>query len=579
MKFFKFFILSIILFFPKLSNSESVCWIESSNIMYDNQILNKVLKKCNQIVIRADKKHEYKKYDYNHIIYRIKNQLPDTPVLLYSWATRLPEKGRIELDVLANEKFHDFLIKLNHPNRKNISYLNITNIETKYKIIKCLVEGVYQYNTDGIAIDTVIRTPTNIKQLEYKFLNNPELNDTYKKDLDSIFSAIKQNIGINKHLIYNGLFNFKNGQLADQIHLLKYADGAAIEFFGLNPNQKNYAFKNDIKPYLDIIEKIPTNKFVHVFARGPWEYTDYLFDYKWQRYLYASFLLVQRPGDLFKYHSSFQVPAHKGRSGGIDMYNDWNVQLGNPLGPYTIENGLYKREFERCSVIMAPDGGAGGRLNFKGIKYSIDGTRIANNLYIQPGESFFLFNDLKYIPRAPRNLTIDSSQVASWGWTRASLHKMKSQQYIRLDQPTEKMMGDHDLLLDHERSLTPFQSLEINAKLINAESSLLAVAEVDDQRHKHLWVVVKIDQSKNDHGKMRMTEAVRFRTHNKKENPQIWPMIHIQHSPDKNGKFILDGPSLFNNNRYTFRRWSHLRFEGSIELDKITLKNRTPHIF
>ena len=35
----------------------------------------------------------------------------------------------------------------------------------------------------------------------------------------------------------------------------------------------------------------------------------------------------------------------------------YEVTLGDPLGPYTMDDGVYRRDFERGTVVIAADGG------------------------------------------------------------------------------------------------------------------------------------------------------------------------------------------------------------------------------
>jgi hypothetical protein len=134
--------------------------------------------------------------------------------------------------------------------------------------------------------------------------------------------------------------------LDDQQKLLPYVDAAGIEYFGLHPRRESLSLEKDAIPCIGIIQKNPDKVFL-VFWRGLWRYSDYKEDYLLQRFLYYSYLLAAGPNTLFKYHASFQVPSHAGRSGGMDVYADWKLSLGEPLGAYQRRRGLYLRRFTK----------------------------------------------------------------------------------------------------------------------------------------------------------------------------------------------------------------------------------------
>jgi hypothetical protein len=94
--------------------------------------------------------------------------------------------------------------------------------------------------------------------------------------------------------------------------------------------------------------------------------------------------------------------------------------------------------------------------------------------------------------------------------------------------------GEHDLLLDYERSLKPYERLEIDSKLLDSSSAVFVVAEVDDPNGKSIWAVVEINRYKKKFDKSKLGKAVPFRATPRKRNDELWPLIHIDYNADNN---------------------------------------------
>ncbi|NOS73371.1 MAG: hypothetical protein HOP36_02275 [Methyloglobulus sp.] len=143
---------------------------------------------------------------------------------------------------------------------------------------------------------------------------------------------------------------------------------------------------------------------------------------------------------------------------------------------------------------------------------------------------------------------------------------------IKLTPLPAQLEGEHDMLLDYERSLAPYERLEINAKLLDSSSAIFAVAEVDDPNGKHMWLVLEISRSREKLGKPKMRVAVNFRMPTpRKGEDKLWPLIHIEHKPDDKTPILLDGSKVLKGTDYRFRRWSHVRFAGSLEVSEVSL--------
>jgi hypothetical protein len=133
--------------------------------------------------------------------------------------------------------------------------------------------------------------------------------------------------------------------------------------------------------------------------------------------------------------------------------------------------------------------------------------------------------------------------------------------------------GEHDVLLDRERSLVPFDRLEIDAALLDPASAVLAVAEVDDPGGRNAWAIVTAQKPGGTRSPAQMRDAVQFRSRALPRDG-TWPDLLQEHDPAGAGPIVLDGSRVFAKTDLRFRRWSHLRFVGPLEVSAVTLSRR-----
>jgi len=527
------------------------------------------------VVLRAPFEHELPEYALPAVVSRIKQATP-APVLAYAWATRYRRNGRSEADILRGINVGQPLLTVRDRNDSTVQFLDITDPDMRHRVINRFVEARRTLGVDGFAVDLSTRTPlqrpavlARMCQAQAAFCGN------YAQGMDALFAEMRQRLGKGATIAFNGLFDFHPGQLDDQLLLLRSANAAAIEYFGLDPNEPAHSFSKNILPFLQAMQRAPRESTVLAFGRGPWRYTDYAADYRWQRYLYAAFLLAARPQDLFKYHASFQVPAHNGRAGGIDVYADWALRLGEPAGPATVEDGVWRRTFANGLVAVAPDDGRGGRVALTRAYFTPEGAEVRGELALPAGQARILLTRREELPVRADTLVVDAARVASFGWPSAR----REGAAVRLDRVEDPALrGLHDILLDGVRSTAPWQVLEIEATALDARATLLVVAEVDDPRQQHDTVVIRIGGGGGGGGAGAdaLVEPVLYRSTNPRRAEaalarERWPVLAVPAAP-AGRPLVLDGPELLARSGYHFRRWSHLRLEGPVDFTRLTLR-------
>jgi len=566
------FFLSILINSEVSAKENVVFWLEPrSNRVFDDQVLGELGARADLIVLRAARNHHSDMYTFSSVVSSLKTKAPQVPVLSYAWINRKPQKGRIEASLLDGVDIENVLAETRSTNNGYVKYFDITDSDVRKNLVSRLKVERINLGVDGFAIDGAIRSPTIRPKVLAKVCQaKVGFCEKYAAGMDDLFMELRAAVGGDDMLVYNGLFNFAPGQIEDQSRLLEQADAVAIEYFGMNPGMQSHDFSNDILPYLHVISSLPKNKSILFFGRGPWQYSNYEDDYRWQRYLFASFLLGKREFDYFKYHASFQVPPHKGRTGGLDVYADWNMNLGAALYPFVVDKGLYKRDFLHGLVVVSPDDGYGGKIRLIDKKFDSEGNEVTGEVFLAPGESLILFNEHPKDSIKPVSQVYTASNLASWGWFGAKLVETKMGEHLKLMTLPEELLGEHDLLLDYERSLTPFRYLEIKADFSKPDSAIQVVVEVDDPAGRHSWIVLEISSDPADLLSQREIEEVAFRSPPRIKRKEYWPLFHLQSNQNGN-TIVLDGIRVLENTGYQFRRWSHIRFVEQLDVSSVTL--------
>ena len=166
-------------------------------------------------------------YSFQNIVSRLHDARPGLQALFYTWAGRklLGGKQIGAVPTLAKmELLTDFLLKDRDGNvivDRQFVFLDprIENARTWFRArVKKVAENV---GSDGVVLDSAIRRPDVLDSI-----NDPK---RYPPKFDLMIKGVSAAVPIT---IFNGLT-----RRPDQQGLLAFADGASIEFFGLNDRQ------------------------------------------------------------------------------------------------------------------------------------------------------------------------------------------------------------------------------------------------------------------------------------------------------------------------------------------------------
>jgi hypothetical protein len=258
------------------------------------------------------------------------------------------------------------------------------------------------------------------------------------------------------------------------------------------------------------------------------------------------------------------VPAYAGRSGGLDIYADWQIDLGKPEDLYRIKNGLYIRKFEKGLVVVAPDDGKGGKLTLDTPLYTPEGKQIRGKIELSSGEGELLLKKCLNEGSSAYMVDAQHSDLLSNHWQGARVIKdgEKGAPYMQLSNVKKALEGEHDLWLSPVRSLQMPNLLNLKVRLREPGARVLLVAEVDDpKRHANL-AVIELAAGENvplkDKGAPVLFRAPTTRS-------ASWPYIPGPRlTAGQWQELKLDGNKLLQ--QFRFKRWSHVRFVGAMDV-------------
>lgn len=507
------------------------------------------------------------------LVDRLHASNPNLKVLVYGWATHYDAKvqpgswNAMTRGAQSHAKYSLHVprgsVLSNSPDPSNPGFQDALASE--------VANYVNRVGADGAIFDLAFMNP-RMFGLEGACKRDAAFCVNYATGMQQLFGKMQAALA-GHQLFFNGIWNDYPGNVSDQARLLPYAHGATIEYFGLNTlkdfKQPDYhhSFTQNILPYLQVASRY-TNKEFLFFGRNTWHYTSYQEDYLWQRYLYCAYLLVRRPGTLFKYNATFQVPTSGGRTGGLATYADWSLPLGNALGAYRVDGGIYSREFDNAWVFVAPDDGKGGSVKLPETLYTPEGVALTGVQTLKPGTGLLLLKHAPASQRVDHTWSLDHDpQLAQWLGGSAIDAYAGAPAYVAL--PAYSATSPvHDLRLDSVRILNPDQTLRLRIYLNSPSAHVLVVAEIDDGDHR--WDHAVVDVTGAAGAKMGSSPVVRYRVP-LGQIPGRWPLVRAEPVPTGRWVTVTLKPALFKGTSMRLDRWVMMRLQGPLGISDVML--------
>ena len=199
-------------------------------------------------------------------------------------------------------------------------------------------QQVNDYGYDGLFIDCANHklwrgTVKNIMPDNYD-------DQTWKNDRIKALQFIKSYFP-DKPVTYNGLHS-ENG--AEES--LEFTNGGMWEVFAYSTTTGEYEGQDEWQKVIDIAEEHKGDKLISIVTKKK----GIIADIETRIFLWASYLLVSHENVVFNMNDLDYDP-----SGMLLYYPEYDIYLGGSLGSYTINNGVYVREFEDGLFLVNPD--------------------------------------------------------------------------------------------------------------------------------------------------------------------------------------------------------------------------------
>lgn len=482
-------------------------WLEYNNSnVFDNQMLEFFATHSEIVVLRGPLHSTRGGSSLADVVEGLHERAPITPVLLYFDASRLHTMDgeiyhagrtassvhlgmRNDASMLLKNPFNGKLASKSWRKRGRQFFADPHSTRYRQTFAARVNKVLAETNADGAAFDMAMREPFP-KWCKRK----PTFCKRYANGVDDMFKYLHGVIGGQRSsrpekrrlTLFNGLWNMRSGQMESQEKLLHVTDGALIEFFGRRPGHALQPFAHSILPYIKVMQRYP-NKTILVAARGrarrkggrsKHTYRSYAADYRWQHYLYASYLMGAGPNTYFRYFGSFQMwlPARPraGRSSQFSIFDDMTRSIGVPEGKYKKHGGLLERHFSHGVALVVPKGAKPAKYTLAHVLYDAEGHAYSGTLQVDPGEGIVLFEK-----SAPRTFNAQASGAGGGELTVAGADSWK-----------------YDALLNPVKTKAPSLQLTLRIRTSDPKFKLLVVGAVDDTRHLAMNAVTALSAGK-----------------------------------------------------------------------------------
>jgi hypothetical protein len=297
---------------------------------------------------------------YKKLVADTHAQFPNLKVLRYSNAQRVPQGTRVACTMFpyfykyANDLAlirTDGSPKIVGEEGSLVVWTDITLPATRDYIVSHIAAQVAEHGADGVAIDSF-----------HTRLVTTNLRDPWKADhWPSACAAILEDLRAampGKLIWFNGIWAWGQSVIDAQSALLKYADGASVEFYGYDDMGKitTGTFERIVQPINEMLQAYPDKPILVRGTSRHGTFYDYVADLRNARYCYGCYLLAKTSASFFNYGQNFQIARmFAERTGGAALYSYFELPLGQATGR-VVANGTggWSRMYEGGQVFVAP---------------------------------------------------------------------------------------------------------------------------------------------------------------------------------------------------------------------------------
>ena len=198
---------------------------------------------------------------------------------------------------------------------------------------------VYEFNYDGLFIDSASHGIG--PGVVYKKMPDDYSGDNWREGRYKALEFIKSYFP-DKTVIFNGLHTRKGSE-----HSLALTDGGMWETFAFQPGSSKYWGEEKWKEVIELTERNSNKKLISMVSKKK----HLTKDIQSRMFILSSYLLVSNQNVFLS-----MADLDYGDGGELLYYPEYEINLGNALNTYTVENNsIYKREFENGIVLAKPD--------------------------------------------------------------------------------------------------------------------------------------------------------------------------------------------------------------------------------
>ena len=551
-----------------LQTGGTAFWLQDSSRVFDDQALDQIADHAGIVILQTDVAARPGGYGFRTVVERLKRRRPGLPVLAYLYSSEYAKRSVWnDREMLAGFLDPGWQLAAN----PSFAYADVRNADYREWLAGRIEDAIERYRVDGVMLDESFRSP---RRLPTARRGDPALIAGYSAAMDRLFATLRERVG-QRQIFFNGLWanQAAAASVTDQEKLLVDATGAAIEHFGCTPFLRSCRWNRDVAPYLAAVGRHP-DKTMLVFGRSPYGYRSYRQDYRHQRATYAAYLLMSGPRTMFKYNATFLAAnglsegvdhrTYAARSGGLDVYRDWQIPLGQPRGRFGSRHGVLVREFEAGIAAVNPPGGPTRMLRLRRPVFTPEGRRLAGHLRMAPGD-VLIATSTPPAPPSPARLDFERPPPPDVVTLGALLVREAGNGFLRLRRLPPHYEHLHDVLLDRVRTFEPPQELRLRVRTRDPNAALLLAAEVDDPARRVPQVTIRVGHPSA--GGPASRRALIYRS----------PAIRTARPETRAGSLVPDGRwrevrlSRSDLRGYRLRRWAFVRPLGDIDLDDARL--------
>jgi hypothetical protein len=242
-----------------------------------------------------------------------------------------------------NEQHPDWFLLDQNGNRIGDTesvYMDPGNAEYRAFWLERARELQEQYQWDGFFIDNLEASLSKITSKGVVPAKYPD-DASYQAAIDGFLKYLRENyFGPRRQPVLANIISIKDWE--DWLHYLQYLDGAMIEAFAVDWNH-DYRSIADWERQMDAIdEALSRGKRLILVAQAN------EMDPNRHQFAFASYLLIGNDNASFRYADGSDGYRE------VSLYENYNLELGDPLGPRYKKGSSWRRDFANGYVLVNP---------------------------------------------------------------------------------------------------------------------------------------------------------------------------------------------------------------------------------